>query len=205
MKIIFYRFLTVLFLLTFLGAPAYSQIKISEEIHKTKAAQQKKSVTYKKIDSKDYLSKMSLAKKTIKEELEQTDDKAKRNELIKKLYQIDNAYYNDSIRTEMIRKTRPGYAARVEAYRTLTPKQRQIKLMEAELKQIEIQPQIRGTIESRWNNIQAWEKRFHCAQSAKECFAGSNLKCRFVLDKCYEYIDRQTFKKVRARFATSVN
>lgn len=208
------RYISIYFLfltLIFLSSPSYSQIKISEQVHKAKAEAQKKQVTVtqqktnKVIVDKNYPNKMSAAKKTIKDELEKTDDKAKRNELIKKLYAIDNAYYEPSVRTELIRKTRPGYAARAEAYRTLTPQQRQQQLINAELKRIAIQPDIRGTLESRWNNIQAWEKQFHCKEATKQCFAGSMLKCRFILDRCYEYIDRSTFKMVRAKFATPVS
>ncbi len=193
------------FILIFFSNTSYSQIKISEQVNKAQVEKKKvKTQTQqngKAIVDKSYLGKMSLAKQTIKVQLEKTEDKSERNELIKKLHQIDNTYYNPSVRTELIRKSRPGYASRAEAYRTLTPKQRQAELIKAEMKRIEIQPDIRGTVESRWDNIQAWEKQFHCTESVKECFAGSQLKCRFVLDRCYEYVNRETFKRVRARFA----
>ncbi|MDX1948871.1 MAG: hypothetical protein SFT90_00020 [Rickettsiales bacterium] len=152
-----------------------------------------------KVDSA-YEKKMLLLRKKINEELEKTTDPKKEKDLILKLKEIDNSYYNPKFRTELIRKKYPGYAARIDAYSRLSEKQKQEQLIRAELENIKASPEIIGGIATRWDNLPDWEKQYHCKQSVKECFANELKKCRFVLDRCYEFTDKQTFKKVRMMF-----
>lgn len=186
-----------------------AQIRFSDKIKQLEDQQAKQPVQNQqknqelKIDS-SYLARAAAEKKKIKEELEKTSDPKKRNELILRLYKINNSYYDPKVRIEMIRKKYPGYASRVEAYKTLSKERRKAEVIKSKIQNMQLHPEIRGTLESRWENVPEWEKIYHCKNAVKECFAGASgalLKCRFVLDRCYEYIDKDTFKKVRGRFA----
>ncbi len=210
---IYFQILLAFFSLTISINDSFGQLRISDKIleaEKYNKQNKQNNNQATKIENinlsrikpdKNYFDKMAIIRKKIYDELDKTSDPKRQHQLKMKLKEIDDSFYDPKVRTELIRKKYPGYAARIDATNALTEKQKKENLIRAELENIKINPAIIGGIESRWENLPEWEQQYYCKLSVKECFANELKKCRFVLDRCYEFTDNKTFKKVRMMFS----
>jgi type II secretory pathway pseudopilin PulG len=155
--------------------------------------------------AQNILTEMQNRKEALYKQLDNENDKVKRYEILTKISQINNMYYEQDIRDEMIYQSNPAYFKNVKrkSFAELNTIKEPVKVKPTE-PQIYTAPQP-SNADDIWNSYENDKKITICKQTKNSCDAENNFEnCRFVFRRCKPFLPKPEFDRFMERFSKRV-
>lgn len=155
--------------------------------------------------SQNILTEMQKRKDALYKQLETENDKAKRSEILNKITQIQDMYYDPDIRAEMI------YQSNLAHFKNVRRKSfKEFNTIKEPAEASSVTPQIYvapapSNADDIWNSYDDEKKFSICKKTKNSCDVENNFEnCRFVYRRCKSFLPKPEFDRFMERFSKKV-
>ena len=144
----------------------------------------------------ELIRKNAILEKRIRE----TRDPYKRDELIRKSMRLQSYFYLPEVRLQLIKKRHPSVAREIEEYNKI-PYAKRREAIDKEFQRIGELGRLKpNPTKSRWPTLNEEERIEVCEGAVRRCNNDQILDCRFVIDKCRDYLPDEVYNEIDDRF-----
>jgi hypothetical protein len=153
-----------------------------------------------RVDEK-YVDNLIRKTNEIQLRLRGTYNPEKRSRLIMQFVALQEQFYKPEVRVELIRRKHPDIAKKIIQYRQIPIEQRK-EFIKAEMNRVrELNPYDLAESESKWPFLDDEERKEVCNAAYNNCQTKNEiLQCRFLIDKCRNYLAAEKYSEVDSRF-----